>query len=268
MHQESSLSAVPPIALVTGATAGIGATFARHLARWGYDLVLVARDETRLVAIREELERTAGVTVRTIAADLATDAGVDTVAEFLEQAPGVDVLVNNAGFGTKGYFADADAAQQEQMLRVHVLAMSRLTRSALGGMLARRRGSIITVSSVASYLTSAANVNYCATKAYQRVAMESLSQEVRGSGVYVQALCPGFTRTEFHARAHVSTRHIPNWLWMSADEVVGESLDAMRRGGATVVVPGWRNRLLVFVLRYAPWAIPARRRRARTSAYR
>ncbi len=248
--------ATPPVAVVTGATAGIGAAYARALARWGNDLVLVARDESRLQAARESLMRAHGVEVRVLAADLARDEGIARVESFLEQAKGIDLLVNNAGFGTRGTLAATDAAGQHAMTMVHVVAVSRLTRAVLPAMLARKRGAIITVSSVASYLTSASNVNYCATKAYQRSAMQSLWREVRGSGVYVQALCPGYTRTEFHERAQVKMRHVPTWLWMNADEVVESSLEAMRRGKGPVVVPGWPYKLVVGAIRLAPWMVP------------
>ena len=250
-----------PTALVTGATAGLGAAFARTLAGRGYALILVARDATRLDDVASTLRAAHGVPVETIAADLATDAGVETLlariqdgAEHPERA--VALLVNNAGFGTKGSLVTTDPVAQETMLRLHVLAVHRLTQAAVRVMASRQRGAIITVASVASYLTSPGNVNYCATKAYQRLAMESLALEVAACGIYVQALCPGFTRTEFHQRAAMSMRSIPSWLWLDADRVVAESLEAMERGGPTVVIPGAQYRAAVLLLRYLPrWAV-------------
>ncbi|MEO6446932.1 MAG: SDR family oxidoreductase [Gemmatimonadaceae bacterium] len=256
------------IALVTGATAGLGAQFASQLAQRGHPLVLVARDRARLEASAASLQLAHGVRVEIIIADLATDEGVDRVVARLVAQPAIDVLANNAGFGTKGNLATADPAAQDAMVRLHVLAVHRLTQAALPAMVAAGRGAIITVSSVASYLTSAGNMNYCATKAYQRVSMEALANEVGEHGIYVQALCPGLTHTEFHRRAALRMTDVPASLWMEADEVVRASLQAMDRGGPTVVVPGFKNRVMLTIARLMPPRIMAiaaavRRRRAR-----
>lgn len=248
----------PDAALVTGASAGLGAEFARQLARGGTPLILVARDAGRLEGMAAILRADHGVTVEVLPADLATDAGIERIAQRLGASPAVGLLVNNAGFGTRGKLAAADAAGQEAMVRLHVLAVSRLTQAALPGMLARGRGAIVTVSSIAAYLTSPGNANYCATKAYQRVLMEALSKEVAGRGVHVQALCPGFTRTEFHQRAALAMEHVPAALWLDAPRVVAESLAAVRRGGPTVVVPGWHFRALITLLRHLPPRLLAR----------
>lgn len=251
----------PPIALVTGATAGLGAAFARALARRGYALILVARDAARLSDAAESLRAAHGVSVEVLAADLATDGGVDAVLARIAEggrdpARAIALLVNNAGFGTKGPLVTTDPVAQETMLRLHVLAVHRLTQAAVRGMAAEGRGAVITVASVASYLTSAGNVNYCATKAYQRFAMESLAREVAARGIYVQALCPGFTRTEFHQRAAMSMRSIPGWMWLDADRVVADSLAAMERGSPTVVIPGAQYKAAVLLLRFLPrWAV-------------
>lgn len=240
-----------PLAVVTGATAGLGAEFARQLATAGYSLILVARDAERLAATAAALSRTPGIAVEALAADLATDDGIARVVTRL-RAGDVDLLVNNAGMGSRGTLATAPAAVQETMLRLHVLAVNALTQAVLPSMLARGGGAIITVSSVASYLTSQGNVNYTATKAYQRVAAESLALELAGTGVYVQALCPGFTHTEFHQRAGVGTRHIPSALWMVPEQVVSASLAALQRRTPTVVIPGWYYRAIVTLLRFLP----------------
>lgn len=250
-------------ALITGATAGLGHAYARQLARDGYALILVARDAERLTSTAAALRADAGVHVETIAADLATDDGVSRVVERLREGGTdpkrfVELLVNNAGFGTKGTLVSGDGAEQEAMVRLHVLAVHRLTDAALRPMLDRGRGAIITVSSVASYLTSPGNVSYCATKAYQRFAMEALAPEVAGRGVYVQAFCPGFTRTEFHARAHISTTPIPSFLWMDADTAVAASLAALAARRPTTVIPGRLNRLIVFLLGFTPRWVRAR----------
>jgi uncharacterized protein len=252
-----------PTALITGATSGIGAEYARQLARAGHALILVARDASRLAERAAALEGPGAPAVETIAADLATDAGVDAVLARVREGDTradrvVDLLVNNAGFGTKGALVAGDGVLQEAMVRLHVLAVHRLTDAALRPMVARGRGAIITVSSVASYLTSPGNVNYCATKAYQRLAMEALAPEVARHGVYVQAFCPGFTRTEFHARADMSTQVIPGLLWMEAERAVATSLAALAARRPTTVIPGLLNRTIVTLLGLMPRWVRAR----------
>ena len=256
-----------PAALITGATSGLGAAYARQLARAGHPLILVARDRPRLEATAAALHAEHRVRVEVISADLATDAGVDAVVARIDaglddDARFVGLLVNNAGFGTRGSLLTGDRASQEAMVRVHVLAVNRLTQAALAPMARRQRGAIITVSSVASYLTSPGAVNYCATKAYQRVAMEGLAAEVARRGIYVQACCPGFTRTEFHARAEMKTSQIPGFLWMDADEVVAVSLAALERRAPVTVVPGFTFRAIVLLVRYLPrWILMRATRR-------
>jgi uncharacterized protein len=240
-----------PVALVTGASAGLGRTFAEHLAASGHDLVLVARDAARLQALADDLALRHAVKVEVLPADLARDDDTARVVSRIDAAP-IDVLINNAGFGTTGSLARGAREPQEAMLRVHVLAAHRLAQAAVQSMVPRGRGAIVNVSSVASYLTSPGNVNYCATKAYLRLHAESLAIELRGKGVYVQALCPGFTHTEFHQRARVDKSRAPAWMWMNADDVVGASLAAMRQGRPVVVIPGWRYRIIVALLRWLP----------------
>jgi short-subunit dehydrogenase len=249
------MNATPrPLALVTGASAGLGREFATQLAREGYDLILVARDADRLGVLAAELHVQWATGAEVLRADLANDADVTRVVARIDEVP-LDVLVNNAGFGTRGSLVKASREGQEAMLRVHVLAAHRLAQAAVQGMVARGRGAIINVSSTASWLTSPGNVNYTATKAWQRVYSESLSLEVAGRGVYVQALCPGYTHTEFHQRGGMDKRRIPGWAWMRADRVVAESLRALRRRRPVVVVPGAGYKLVVLVLRFLPrWA--------------
>jgi short-subunit dehydrogenase len=247
-----------PLALVTGASSGIGATFARALAARGYDLLLVARDADRLSALRDELARLgAGATI--VPADLTGDTGLAATEAAIATAGRLDLLVNNAGFGTTGSFATTDAARQEQMLQLHVIAVSRVTRAALQVMLPARRGGIITVSSVASFVNSAGNVNYCATKAYQRSFCEGLALEVEPQGVRVQALCPGFTHTEFHARMSFDqTATAPAWMWLEADAVVETSLRQLEARGPVICVPGTQYKFLVLLARHIPLWIKRR----------
>jgi hypothetical protein len=242
--------------VVTGATAGIGRTFVDQLVDAGCEVLLVARDGNRLAAVAGEIVQRGG-RAAVMVADLSTEAGIDAVCDAMQRLA-VDVLVHNAGFGTRGLLHTTDGSRQSAMVRLHVVALDRLVRAVLPGQRARGRGTIIVVSSVASYTTSGANVNYTATKAYQRVFMESLALELYGSGVVVQALCPGFTRTEFHDRARMNMSRIPAWLWMRPDEVVRCSLAAAERGDPVVVVPGWRWRAIVWLLRHLPRALVRR----------
>ena len=240
-----------PVALITGASAGFGREFATQLARDGYDLVLVARDKDRLGEVAQQLKEQFGTSSEVLTADLTKDEDVSRVVERIDRSP-IDLLVNNAGFGTRGSMAKTSREGQEAMLRVHVLAAHRLAQAAVQSMVPRKSGAIINVSSVASYLTSPGNVNYNSTKAWQRIFIESLALELNGTGVYVQALCPGYTHTEFHQRANVDKTRIPAWWWMNADRVVADSLRAVKQGKPVVVVPGLGYKVAVAVVRYMP----------------
>ena len=244
-------------AVITGASSGIGAAFARRLAARGYRLVLVARREERLRALADELRRRHGVGVEVLVADLARPEGIARVEARLAADGAVDLLVNNAGFGTVGPFAESDLERQLAMIAVHVTATARLTRAVLPGMLARGRGAVINVASIAAFLPAPGNATYSATKAYAKVFSQGLATELRGTGVRVQALCPGFTRTEFHStpeyQALEMRSRVPRWLWMDPDEVVAASLDALARG-QVVLVPGLTNRFVVALGQGGPGA--------------
>jgi short-subunit dehydrogenase len=241
-----------PVAVITGASAGIGKEFSERLAARGHDLILVARDGNRLEALRAELEHRHGGSVDVFPADLTLDDDVSRLAGLVAGVSRLAVLVNNAGFGTRGTLADASPARQEAMLRLHTLAPMRLTQAALPVLLRNRRGAIVNVSSVASFAYSACNVNYCATKAYLTNFSEGLGAELRGTGVRVQALCPGFTRSEFHQRMEADTGGIPSWMWMRAGPVVEASLRNLERRGPVVCIPGLSNKFAVFLLRHVP----------------
>ena len=241
-----------PVALITGASAGIGKVFSQRLASRGCDLVLVARDAVKLQAFADELALQYGVNADALPADLARDDGMRGVAERIAGLERLDWLVNNAGFGTRGKLANRPVAEQATMLKLHMMAPMLLTRAALPGMIARDRGTIINVASVASFTYSAGNVNYCATKAYLRVMSESLAMELLGTGVHVQALCPGFTHTEFHDRAAIDKQEIPGYLWLDVNRVVDDSLAQADRKGPPVCVPALRYKLIVALIKYMP----------------
>jgi hypothetical protein len=239
---------VRKVALITGASSGIGETFARKLAARGYDLILVARREDRLRSIAGEL---AGA--EALLADLATLDGIEKVENAIASAASLELLVNNAGFGTRGRFWAAGLAGQERMLDVHMRATLRLTHQALRGMVERGRGAVINVSSVAAFGQSVGNVSYCASKAWINSFSEGLALELRdaGSAVRVQALCPGFTTTEFHETLGVDRKLIPGWMWMTSDAVVEASLRGLDRG-KVIVVPGWRYKGAAALMRHMP----------------
>lgn len=236
-------------ALITGATAGIGATFAVRLARAGHDVVLVARDTARLAETAEKLSAEYGVVAEPLTADLSTDAGIAAVeARLADPTRPVDLLVNNAGFGNKGAFPTVPLQGELDMLKVHVEAVLRLTSAALPGMRERGRGGIINVASVAAFLPRG---TYGASKAWVVSFTQGAARDLGDSGVRLMALCPGFTRTEFHQRAGMGTSNIPAWGWLSAERVVSEAMRDLARG-RSLSVPGKRYKVVVAVARLLP----------------
>ena len=245
-----------PVALITGASSGIGETFARTLAARGYDLILVARREDRLRALAARLSL---IHADVITADLATDSGMQLVEQAIRDCPNLELLINNAGFGTLGRFWTADLNGQEQMHLLHVVATMRLTHAALAGMVDRGHGAVINVSSVAAFGQSQGNVSYCSTKAWMNSFTEGLHLELRGiqSPVKVQALCPGFTMSEFHDTLGVDRNNIPRFLWMQPETIVAASLDGLERG-KVIVVPGLIYKIGAVVMSHMPRAIARR----------
>jgi short-subunit dehydrogenase len=237
--------------VITGASSGIGAAFARKLARQGYHLVLAARRQQRLEQLRDELTDAHAITVEIHVADLADSQSLESLAVRVTGMADLELLVNNAGFGTTGDFAKAEIQQQLDMIRVHVLASVRLTHAALSGMIERDSGAVINVSSIGAWLPLSGNAQYAATKMYLNTFCEAVQDELRGTGARVQALCPGFTITEFHdgkAMQGFDRTQIAKGLWMAADDVVDYSLQKLN-GRQTIVIPGWRNRVLARILR-------------------
>ncbi|MGC0418717.1 SDR family NAD(P)-dependent oxidoreductase [Embleya sp. AB8] len=235
--------------LITGATSGIGAAFARRLAHEGHTLVLVARDGERLAESARELRTEHGVSVQVLAADLAEDEGIAAVeARLADRAAPVDVLVNNAGFGNRGGFLDASTADEIRMLKVHCEAVLRLTAAASEAMRERGRGWVINVSSVAAFLPRG---TYGASKAWVVGFTEGVARELAGSGVRLMVLCPGFVRTEFHLRAGMGTSNIPGWMWLDADRVVAAAIRDLAIG-KTVSVPDLRYKVVVGLAKLTP----------------
>jgi uncharacterized protein len=236
-------------AMVTGGTAGIGASFARALAQRGDNLILVARDEDRLAATAEEITSRCAVDVETIAADLADRADVDRVAARLsDQERPVDLLVNNAGFAVRARLTDEDVSPHEKAIAVMIGAVLVLGGAAARAMRERGRGAIINVSSTAGFVTLG---NYSAIKAWVTTYSESLAVELAGTGVTVTALCPGWVHTEFHQRAGIDKSKIPGALWLDADRLVDDALRDVA-AGKVISIPSRRYSVLSALLRHLP----------------
>lgn len=236
-------------ALITGATAGIGAAFARRLAADGYDLVLVARDAERLREQATELHDRHGIEAEVLRADLSEDRGIRAVEERLGDARHpVDLLVNNAGFGNKGRYLEVPMADELSMLKVHCEAVLRLTSAAAAPMRERGRGGIVNVASVAAFVPRG---TYGASKAWVVQFSQGAAKDLAGSGVRLMALCPGFVRTEFHQRAGMGTDNIPGWMWLDADKLVTAALADLARG-KSVSIPDPRYKVLMGAVKLAP----------------
>ena len=242
-------------ALVTGPTAGIGLAFSELLAREGHDLVLVSRDRGRLDELAARLRAEHGVSAEVLVADLADRAQLALVEERLRSAERpVDILVNNAGFGLNQRFATGELEREQYLLDVLVTAVMRLTHAAASTMRSRGSGDIVIVSSVAGFI---AGGTYSAVKSWATVFAEGLNAELVGKGVRVSALCPGFTRTEFHERAGIEMQGLPGWLWLDKHFLVERAWRDHRRG-RVVSVPGWQYRALVLLTRVAPRGVVRR----------
>ncbi len=236
-------------ALVTGASSGIGRSFARQLAERGHDLVVVARDQQRLAALAAELERAHGVRVEVLVADLADRDQVELVARRLaDRERPVDLLVNNAGFGLRKGFLANDVRAEEGLLDVLCRAVLVLSHAAAPAMRERGRGAVINVSSVAGFLAMG---SYSAAKAWVTAFSEGLAAELAGTGVTVTALCPGLTHTEFHERARLKMSGLPEPLWLDADHLVRSCLHDVARG-RVVSVPGAAYKVVVGAVRVLP----------------
>jgi short-subunit dehydrogenase len=244
-----------PTALITGATAGIGAEFARQLAARGTDLVIVARDRARLVSTAAALQHEFQVRVEALPADLLNAEGLAAVDRRLsdEDRP-IDLLINNAGYGINGDLVATTRDDELQHLAIHVTVPLQLSQTALRGMVARGHGRVVMISSVAAFTPLG---TYSAAKAWGVSFARGVNSAVRDRGVSVTAVCPGFTRTEFHERMRVSTGGTPSFLWLDVRQLVRLALRGIDRGHS-VVIPTVRYRVLATILRLVPDRLLAR----------
>ena len=236
-------------ALITGPTSGIGLGFTELLAAKGFDLVLVARNRERLEALANRLDAEHGVDVEVISADLSIRTDLAMVEARLQSTKKhISVLVNNAGFGINSSFLNSDVEVEQRAVNVLITAVMRLTHAVLPGMVDRRYGVIINISSVASWITSG---TYSSAKSWVTVFTESLFREVRGTGVRVIAVCPGFVHTEFHDRAGINMTKVSDWMWLDVSQVVDQTVRDLSRN-RPVSVAGVQYKVLSALLRHAP----------------
>ncbi len=243
-----------PVALITGASVGIGEQFARQLSERGHDVVLVARDRARLDALAKELTNGNGGSAEVLVADL-TDP--EQLALVEARVRTVDVLVNNAGFGTFGPLHTLDVDTETREINLNIGALVRLTHAAAAAMVERGSGGILNVSSLAGFQPGPSNATYSATKAFVTSFTQAVHEELKGTGVSVTALCPGFTRTEFQVRANAPASDVPGFLWQEAPEVARAGIEGLAKNRA-VVIPGNTNKVLGNLSAVTPHAITRR----------
>jgi uncharacterized protein len=247
-----------PVALVTGASSGIGTAFALALADRGHDLVLVARDTARLEALAKELGDGYGAAAEVLTADLCAPTALAAVeARVSDPSRPIDLLVNNAGFGTSGPFSTLPVDREQQEIELNVLALVRLTHAALAPQVERGRGGVINVASIAAYQPTPGNATYGATKAFVRSFSQAVHEELNGTGVKCMVLSPGFTRTEFQTRAGFDSSDVPGFLWQDAATCVQHALRAYDKGRAECV-PGALNAVTATFTAAAPHALTRR----------
>jgi short-subunit dehydrogenase len=228
------------IALITGASTGIGSIYADRLAKRGYDLILVARDQQRLTRLANEITAKTGRKAETLAADLTVKGDLKRVEDRLRSDSAITALVNNAGFGGAAKLIDSDVDEMDNMIQLNVTALTRLTSAALPGFLARSKGLIINISSILALSPELLNGVYSGTKAFVLNLTQSLHNEVKGKGIQVQAVLPGATGTEFWDRAKFPVGNFPRDFVMTAEEMVDASLAGLDQG-ELVTIPALPN---------------------------
>jgi len=244
------------IALITGATSGIGAAFARRLAKDGFNLIVTGRRKEKLDALVEEIMNNHGVNVETVIAELADESQLESLAKKAEAIANLSMLVNNAGFGDDKLFHDETFSHERDMVMVHVLASMRLMHAAIPNMVRNKKGAIINVSSVRAFAAGKYAATYSGTKAFLNRFSESLQIELMDAGVKVQALCPGFTVTDFHEKIGVAVTHQNKGFarWMSAEQVVDYSLRHLD-DGKVICIPGFWNKVMALLPQVLPQSL-------------
>ena len=241
------------ITLITGASSGIGRVFARRFAQSGYDLIITGRRKDKLLLLAEQLKCQYNTSVKVIIAELSAERDVRKLVKVIESHHNIDVLVNNAGYGSGKEFCKCNLGSHLQMLQVHVITTLRLIHAVLPQMISRGMGTIINVSSLAAFMPAPGSSIYSATKMFLKCFTESLHMEVRGCGIKLQCLCPGFTFTDFHERRMDGQLPKNKGLvpWMDAETVVDRCLRALAQG-KIIYVPGYINRMLVRLVSVMP----------------
>lgn len=233
------------VALITGASGGLGKSFAKHLAAQKYDLILSGRREQELQTLAEDISAYYGVKANVVISDLSTDAGIQVLTDIIDTTDNLDMLVSNAGYGERNRFEDEEVADVMKMISVFVNATVKLVHSVLPKMIKERRGNIIAVSSLSAFIPAPGSSVYSSSKVFINSFMESIYMEVHKYGINVQSLCPGLVHTGFHGNSQVETvvevRGVS--LWMEPDRVVEASLNGLKKGNV-ICVPGVLNKLL------------------------
>jgi hypothetical protein len=244
------------VAFISGATSGLGAAFARHFAQQGYNLILTGHPDDKISLDVEDLKTKKGVNIDIILADLANENDVKRLEEIIRKTREIDVLINNAGFFFGKAFWKNDISSLESMVKVHICTPVRLILAALPNMTSNNKGTIITLSSLVSFMPVPQDAMYSATKLFSNSFMESLHISFKDKGIKVQVLCPGFMRnTSFHERAGMKLSLLKNWQilpWMEPENVVKISVRNLRKKNKVVVIPGFRNRAIKYIISILP----------------
>ncbi len=244
------------VAFISGATSGLGAAFARHFAQQGYDLILTGHPDDKISLDVEDLKIKNEVNVDVILADLANENDITRLEEIIKETKEIEVLINNAGFFFGKAFWKNDTRSLESMVKVHICAPVRLILAALPNMTSNNKGTIITLSSLVSFMPVPQDAMYSATKLFSNSFMESLHISFKEKGIKVQVLCPGFVRnTNFHERAGMKLSLVKSWQilpWMEPENVVKISVRNLRKKNKVVVIPGFRNRAIKFIISILP----------------
>jgi len=245
-------------ACITGATSGIGAAFAERFAKQGYDLIMTGRRQEKIESLSQTLSQEHNIHVEVIIAELSDAQALELLSEKLKNLNSLEILVNNAGFAKENVFHEEDFSTHEIMLKVHNLALIKLCHAVLPNMVSKGKGIIINVSSLGAFTPAPTIAMYSASKAFVKLFTESLYLELQGTGVRVQALCPGFTRTDFHEKMGFdkNTYYKDKGILkaMTPEEVVDISLHYLEKD-KVLCVPGWNNKLSSFLLKVLPQAV-------------